>query len=165
LALGTYDTLEVRANDVANPPANGAGGIGLSGFANTLVVADNRIVDSPADGITLSMAANTGGVTGNIVRGSGAGASGFANLQVTNVALAPGFVIRNNDLASPAAMSSAIISTPSLVAECNWFGSGALATVSALIAGDVDFSPFLTLGTDTASAPGFQPMAGSCSGQ
>ena len=41
-------------------------------------------------------------------------------------------------------------------ASANWWGSNVLATVSAAITGNVDYTPYLGSGTDTSVSPGFQ---------
>lgn len=44
-----------------------------------------------------------------------------------------------------------------LLASCNWFGSTNSATVASKIVGSVNYTPFLTSGTDGSSNGGFQP--------
>jgi len=49
-------------------------------------------------------------------------------------------------------------------AECNWYGTTSSSGVASKITGNVDYTPWLTNGTDNAPALGFQPVPGSCSG-
>jgi hypothetical protein len=49
-------------------------------------------------------------------------------------------------------------------ATCNWYGSAVAATVSSKISGAVNFTPYLTDGTDNNVAIGFQPLPGNCNG-
>lgn len=48
-----------------------------------------------------------------------------------------------------------------LLASCNWFGSSDAGTVASKISGSVNYTPFLSSGTDGSSNVGFQPTA-SC---
>jgi hypothetical protein len=54
--------------------------------------------------------------------------------------------------------------TGTLNAECNWYGTVDGTLIAAQVSGPVDFSPWLTNGTDTDLASGFQPVANSCNG-
>jgi hypothetical protein len=55
--------------------------------------------------------------------------------------------------------------TGTLNAECNWLGTANGALIAAKVFGPVNFTPWLTNGTDDdALTPGFQPVDGSCSG-
>ncbi|MBU3742307.1 MAG: hypothetical protein FGM24_08485, partial [Candidatus Kapabacteria bacterium] len=48
-------------------------------------------------------------------------------------------------------------------AECNWYGTKKAHVIAASVAGSVDYSPYLTSGTDGDAAIGFQP-SGACDG-
>ncbi len=49
-------------------------------------------------------------------------------------------------------------------AECNWYGTTKLAQINAQVNGNFDINPYLTDGTDTSAAIGFQPDTTSCFG-
>ncbi|MBU3678814.1 MAG: T9SS type A sorting domain-containing protein [Candidatus Kapabacteria bacterium] len=48
-------------------------------------------------------------------------------------------------------------------AECNWYGTKKAHVIAASLLGTVDYSPYLTSGTDGNAAVGFQP-SGACDG-
>ncbi|MEO6612739.1 MAG: hypothetical protein ABIT05_08675 [Chitinophagaceae bacterium] len=50
-------------------------------------------------------------------------------------------------------------------ATCNWFGSIDPAAIAARMSGAINYSPWLTSGTDTNPAVGFQPAPGTCTGR
>jgi hypothetical protein len=53
-----------------------------------------------------------------------------------------------------------------LPATCNWFGAASNDSISPKISGTVNYTPWLTVGTDNSPAvPGFQPVPGTCTGQ
>jgi hypothetical protein len=49
-------------------------------------------------------------------------------------------------------------------ASCNWYGTSDATLVDASVSGDLTYNPYLVDGTDASGAIGFQPTAGSCSG-
>ncbi len=51
--------------------------------------------------------------------------------------------------------------TANFNATCNWFGTDQAALIALQLNGSISFNPFLTDGTDTDVAPGFQPTT-SC---
>jgi hypothetical protein len=76
-----------------------------------------------------------------------------------------GLTISNNDLSGTVtdwAIDNRTTGTAS--AECNWYGTTSSSGVASKITGNVDYTPWLTNGTDNAPALGFQPVPGSCSG-
>ncbi|QDU28581.1 Bifunctional hemolysin/adenylate cyclase precursor [Anatilimnocola aggregata] len=78
----------------------------------------------------------------------------FNGTQSTNV-------ITNNSLSGPSFIFNRESNAEIINASGNWFGTSTLATISAGILGiaaaNVDYTPYLTFGTDTApAAPGFQ---------
>lgn len=170
IVFGGFNVLKLDANVVINSATGGAGGIGVgSGAIKTLLVTNNRILNSPIDGLFLGASAvNAGSVTGNVIQGSGTSTAKNANLNVDkSTALAAGFAVKNNDLSSPAGTNPALsnAATAKLDASCNWYGTSSSAGVTALVTGNVGFLPFLTSGTDTApGTPGFQPASGTCTG-
>lgn len=56
------------------------------------------------------------------------------------------------------------VTAPTVGATCNWYGSALSATVATKVAGNVTYIPYLVNGTDNSPAIGFQPAAGSCTG-
>ena len=50
-------------------------------------------------------------------------------------------------------------------ATCNWYGSADPAVVVPKFSVDVNYSPWLTNGTDTDPATGFQPLPNVCNGR
>jgi hypothetical protein len=50
------------------------------------------------------------------------------------------------------------------MANCNWYNTLNPDTIASRNIGNIDFSPWLTLGTDTDPAIGFQPVSGACIG-
>lgn len=49
-------------------------------------------------------------------------------------------------------------------ATCNWFGTASVNTISTIVNAGVDYTPWLTSGTDNNAAIGFQPVPNSCTG-
>ncbi len=49
-------------------------------------------------------------------------------------------------------------------ANCNWYGTVNSDSIAAKMFRSVNYSPFLTNGTDASSEAGFQPVDGSCNG-
>jgi gliding motility-associated-like protein len=47
-------------------------------------------------------------------------------------------------------------------ANCNWYGSVIADTIATKLIGNIDHDPWLTVGTDTDPAIGFQPVNGAC---
>jgi hypothetical protein len=76
-----------------------------------------------------------------------------------------GLTISNNDLSGTVtdwAIDNRTTGTAS--AECNWYGTTSSSGVASKITGNVDYTPWLTNGTDNAPALGFQPVPGACTG-
>jgi len=72
--------------------------------------------------------------------------------------------INSNDLSGNTGYAIKNLSTPTLAATCNWFGSIVPATVAAKISGNVTYIPYLSSGADLGADPsnGFQPSV-ACS--
>ncbi|MCO6464232.1 MAG: HYR domain-containing protein [Saprospiraceae bacterium] len=55
--------------------------------------------------------------------------------------------------------------TETLDATCNWYGTTIANDIASNISGNVTYTPYLVIGTDDQpTTPGFQPVAGACSG-
>ncbi|MCZ2337605.1 MAG: HYR domain-containing protein [Chitinophagales bacterium] len=55
--------------------------------------------------------------------------------------------------------------TATLAATCNWYGTTIANDIASDISGNVTYTPYLVIGTDDQpTTPGFQPVAGACSG-
>ncbi len=102
----------------------------------TPVLVQNNIVDDARFGVTLRKAAGS----------ANPGSPGVVNFNSFTNILAGGAAVNNE--------ASGITD-----ASCNWYGG---VFVPAPTAGLVDATPFLISGTDTSTATGFQPAAGTC---
>ncbi|TXB60600.1 hypothetical protein, partial [Phaeodactylibacter luteus] len=154
-------------NSVANAYAgayfpNGASGLvsmniitGLAGGAGAGDRGSAVVLEGSSPNVSVVNNTLTGNETGVFVFSS-ALAGGADNLTGTTVF--------NNDLSGNATFIANNRSVP-LSATCNWYGSADAAAINAGLAGDVVFTPFLANGTDDDPAtPGFQAVAGSCTG-
>jgi hypothetical protein len=167
---GHLRTLRVSRNEILNTVSSTAGGIALGPLSvDRLFVADNRIENSPRNGITVSIAGPLleGVVTGNIVHASGLENAFSAAISVV---VGPGvladIVVRDNDVSRPAGGSLTLRSEGAMLrAPCNWFGTSSAADVARGLSGSLQFIPFLIDGTDTDVAQGFQPRADACTGR
>jgi hypothetical protein len=67
--------------------------------------------------------------------------------------------INKNDLSGAGVFAINNLSTQTLSATCNWFGTNSAPAVAAMINGPVNYIPYLTNGTDGDANPnnGFQP--------
>ena len=73
--------------------------------------------------------------------------------------------INNNDLSGNTGLAINKPGTPTVNAECNWFGSATAASVAAKVSANVDAIPWLVNGTDNDLVTGgFQPVPGACTG-
>ena len=126
-----------NANNFAQAADRGAIRLYGSGFTGAVVISNNEI---------------TGGYNGITVRDG-------ENITGKNI------TVSNNSITGLTA-GKAIYhgGTGTLQATCNWYGTAIANDVMALISGPVNYSPFLTDGSDAAPlAIGFQP-GGSCLG-
>jgi len=73
----------------------------------------------------------------------------------------------NNNSFSGLGNANAIIQTGPAInnANCNWFGSADQAFVYSKVAGNVNFTSWLSSGNDNSLAVGFQPAPNSCNGR
>ncbi|MCI0702618.1 MAG: hypothetical protein L0241_16160 [Planctomycetia bacterium] len=84
--------------------------------------------------------------------------SGFVNGVAAETLLAGTDVNVNfNNLASNSALAILNGTGADIDASFNWFGTAVAADVAAEVSGDVDFTPWLDVGTDISTAAGFQP--------
>ena len=98
-------------------------------------------------------AANPGGTTSTVFRAvflsaTSAGDVTLSNNSFTNYTEGN---VRNTDATAT-----------TITATCNWWGSAVTATVNAAASSATTSSPWLSSGTDTDAAIGFQPASGSC---
>jgi hypothetical protein len=92
----------------------------------------------------------TNAVQENFIRNGSAGLL----IDATAGAIGPIF---NNDLSGNSGFALNNGPAAAIIAEANWWGSDIPATVAAEISGNVDFTPFLRIGTDTQpGTSGFQ---------
>jgi hypothetical protein len=86
----------------------------------------------------------------NVISG-GAGAG--IMIAATAGTIGPVF---NNDLSGNAGLAINNLSAAVLDASGNWYGTNTAAGVAAKVSGNVDYTPWLDVGTDTSANPGFQ---------
>lgn len=141
-AAGKANASVVAANDISNLEGLWAHGIGLEGETPNAIVLNNAISNlidhkGNTDAIGVLVEDNPGSATVIISENS------FTNMA---------FGVKNT-------------TTPTVNAECNWFGGMTNAIVSSKNTGNVDYTPWLVNGTDNNSLVlGFQPVSGSCTG-
>ena len=93
------------------------------------------------------------------------------NLHETHVNGPVGFSnisVNDNSFSVPSGDDDAIVNNNvsyTLDATCNWYGTVNANSIASKLFGAVDYSPYLTVGTDDdGSTLGFQPVPGSCTG-
>ena len=117
-----------------NITANGTG-VRVINSGNLTSATENFITNNTVDGIRIESSAGTIGlINDNDLSGN------------TNYAI--------NDL----------LVSPTVDATCNWYGSAVAGVVSGEVSGNVNFTPWLSLGNDSAPTDGFQPTPLSCDG-
>ncbi|MCX6243103.1 MAG: T9SS type A sorting domain-containing protein [Bacteroidetes bacterium] len=124
----------VRNNVIFNITGKSARGIGLEGNSPGAFVTNNSIDNI----ISTNPSSDACGVT--VMTNTGAASVSINNNSFTNVT----YGIVN---VMPATING----------TCNWYGSAIPATVSAMILGNVNYTPWLIGGTDASSAIGFLP--------
>jgi parallel beta-helix repeat protein len=180
LKYGNYSGITVSGNTfVENRGASQTGGYGINiqarndassynTFPATLgsVSVTGNAITGFYRGITLENAVdwNTASVSNNaltncpigilgVVYGTGNTANASTSLDVNNNSIVGSTVVAIGNWNTNGGL---------IDATCNWFGSD--ANPSASIQGTVSFLPWLTSGTDSDVAAGFQPAAGTCVG-
>jgi len=130
--------------------------IGSDDVSNVTI--ENNTIKGFTSGVKLGMNAESKNelltnitVSGNFFNG------GTGGILVRSSA--EGVQVRNNSFAAALTGLAAENTDPdaaTLDASGNWWGSAAAATVAAQAGADVDYTPWLASGTDTARATGFQ---------
>ncbi|HEX4958165.1 MAG TPA: DUF1565 domain-containing protein, partial [Lacibacter sp.] len=73
--------------------------------------------------------------------------------------------INNNSFANDSiSINNGTVGQP-VLATCNWYGSADAAVVVPKLSANVNYSPWLSNGTDNDVATGFQPVPNSCNGR
>ena len=136
-------------------------GLSSSTFSNNLV--QNSTFTSSGD---LRLFGNVNGLlaSNNSFIGS---AAGVHAVRISLSAAGPNsnLTLVNNSFVGYAADTAVYIVngyTGTVNAECNWWNTTNAAAIAAQIVGSVDFTPWLTDGTDNSPAIGFQPLPGPC---
>jgi filamentous hemagglutinin family protein len=175
LAAGAHDSI------IQNNIFEGANVASSRGIINTnAAVNDITIQNNDISGWTSGIFLNTPGGTTNILNnnihdnaGAGIGSDGVANANIANNFFAnngiehigagtvgANFVVINNSFdLSPTenAIHNYGGTANGIDASSNYFGTTDSSAVA--IAGTVDFSPMITVGTDTSTDYGFQPVS------
>ena len=111
---------------------------------------NNNRITANGTGIHVTDGGSLTSVTENFVTGN---TGDGILITATAGSVAPVF---NNDLSGNGGLAVNNQSATTVDAAGNWWGTSTAAGVAAEISGNVDFSPWLTTGTDTGRAPGFQ---------
>ncbi len=150
-------------------------------------VVENNIIFNPFIGVNCQGSGLTATIQNNIITGSTGIFSGvFAGLDfgplpkltinnnlISNYGLfsGSGMIVNSNNgsytLNSITGTGNFAIekysgNTPN--ATCNWFGTSNAAEINSKINGTLNYTPYLTNGTDSDPATGFQPTGNSCDG-
>ncbi|MFZ1704188.1 MAG: right-handed parallel beta-helix repeat-containing protein [Saprospiraceae bacterium] len=128
--------------------SGGNHGFSILAQQNATVNAYNNFITLPAIGASEVFALSTG--------------SGITNVITAN----NNSILLNGNLDPDSRLARALVGTGDISAECNWWGTGNYQTIQSLTNGNVDFINWLINGTDDDGVtPGFQPVAGSCTGE
>lgn len=154
LKWAAYSNIQILNSTITNSGTGDPNGGGI-------------LIKARSTGAYASPAATLDGVTltGNVVTGNGGGGAYAAGIIVgeshnvlsgidagpTNVAISSSLITGNGIHA----LRNATLAT-TVKAENNWWGTAVPGDVSNLLYGTIDFTPFLTNGTDANAAPGFQ---------
>ncbi len=137
-------------------------GVEIGGGA-VVTLTDNTI--TACTGVALSDGSTSAGVLASTFFGAGTTANATGNfLNANTTGFFAGYdasdvtvtAISDNDLSGNTDFGMVATSTTVTAdASANWWGSNVAASVSAAISGDVDYTPWLDVGTDTGG-PGFE---------
>ncbi len=139
--VDTYSSIPQTGIIISNNTLDGLDGSAAGSIGINLSTRNNEI--QQVNGVT---------ITGNIVRDLAYGVVG----GLTNV-LGSGINSTANSFTGITAKALYFTGTGTMNGSANWYGSNVLATVTGLITGTVDYTPYLNLGTDTSGSAGFQP--------
>ncbi|MEI9947306.1 MAG: carbohydrate-binding protein [Chitinophagaceae bacterium] len=162
LKWAAYSNITIQKCEFTNCGVAGPGGIPFV-EQSPVVIAVKARDDGSTYGATPATLTNVS-ILNNIINGPQNGIR-FGEFGKTNNT-PTGVVVHDNHLGAAFANRAIINNTGAAVdASCNWFGSADVGTILPKISGNVTYQPFLTNGTDDeAGTPGFQPVAGACSG-
>jgi parallel beta-helix repeat protein len=147
--------IQILTNDISNNEQ------GIRVARGNTTIRGNTISNNTVFGISPGVASATLDnltITENFISGSPA-----ALLFVNNFTSALNLNISSNSFTSNTFAINSTVPT-SIPTTCNWFGTISAASVAALVQGNVSYSPWLTIGTDYSTDPGFQPVPESCGG-
>jgi len=160
-----YSGSSPRLSIISGNKISGIQWVGLSvqGAALSSIVQENEI---DIAGQQYGMATFAGGWMGTLTSISFQN-NIFKNYNGLGLSIDAASAAINNNSFSGVGNANAIIQTGPAInnAGCNWFGSADPAFVYSKVAGSVNFTNWLSSGTDNSSAIGFQPMANSCNGR
>lgn len=141
-ASGYPNGVLIEGNSISGDP--GFWGIDIYRNADNVTIQNNTITGG-AVGVALELKeANSVGKTITI-----GGATGKANSFTGQTVLAVS--------TGPYDYSGVIYQwTPDVNASANWWGTSTPADVAAIVSANVDYTPWLAVGTDTSTDPGFQ---------
>lgn len=161
---GVFNVLTIDSNEVSYTGVNlspGAGGPNFPGGTAILIFSNggSSTTSLPANAVININANKINNFKQSVVfyHGLNAQFGGLANGILAN--------LNNNSFTGDSISINNGTTSQTVNAACNWYGAAAAQNVlQKITSATVNYSPWLTSGTDNDPAIGFQPVPGSCNG-